>query len=643
MLGKEYQPNESFVRVATACPEVAIGNVATNVMHITDLYLEAAKQDTNLVVFPEMAVTGYTIGDMVQQRILLQDARQGLLHLAAQTKGVNTAMVVGVPLVVRNALYNCAAVLSGGRIRGIVPKIHLANDNEFQEKRWFRSWDNPEVIEISIGDQMVPVGNKMLFRIGEAELGVETCEDLCVPQPPSGDLAEGGATLIANGAASTELMGKSKDRRRKVGEQAGRLAVGYIYAGCDASESTTDVVMSGHQMIVEHGTMLAERQPLSMGQQLTIADIDIDHLQNLRIKNTNFGNTFLPVVDCEITPEQTDLLRTIDPHPYIPKGAEREEELQTAINIQAQALATRIRDSGIYNMVLGLSGGLDSTAVLLAAIRAAERLGLRPADVIQTITMPGEASSDHTQGNARQLAVALGIPNETIPIPRLANEQLRAIGHDGSTQDVTYENAQARVRTNILFNRANQNRAMVLGTGDLSEAALGWCTFNGDHMSHYNVNATIPKTLVRELVAFAAKQPEFAAAKSILDSILHTPISPELTRSGSEGITQETEDIIGPYELHDFFWDRLVGWNDHPGKISYLAAHAFGKKYSPQCVDHWLSVFLARFNTAQLKRSAAPDGPKITPKGANSRCDLRMPTSMSPGIWGRYALVDALQ
>jgi NAD+ synthase (glutamine-hydrolysing) len=622
------------MRVATACPEVAVGDIAANVERIGGLFAEAAEDGAHLVVFPELSLTGYTIGDLVQQRTILQGAEVGLVQLAAQTKEYNAAMVVGLPYAYGNALYNCAAVLSAGRVQGIVPKTHLPNDKEFYEKRWYRPWESQEVVEVQLNGQTVPFGSDMLFKIAGAQLGVEICEALWRPQPPSGRLAEGGATLIANPSASPEQVGKSTYRRALVCQQAARLAVAYVYASSDASESTTDIVMSGHQMIAEQGKLLAERRALQIGQRLTTADIDLDHIRNDRLRDANFLNTSLPVIECGVTREQTDLRRYTDPHPFVPSGAERQATLQEILDIQSQALATRLRNTHIKKIVIGLSGGLDSTQALIVAVQAARRLGVSPGEMITAITMPGEASSDRTQSNAALLANALNIPHEVRPINELTQAMLGAIGHDGITQDVTYENVQARLRTSILFNRANQApTSLVLGTGDLSEIALGWSTYNGDHIAHYNVNASVPKTLMRHLVDYAAEQPAFAAAQSVLKSILDTPVSPELVRSGSEGISQETEEIIGPYELHDFFLYYLIRWNDQPAKIAYLANQAFEGTYSAEQVDHWLGVFLKRFTESQWKRSVATDGPKVGSVSLSPRGDWRMPSDMRGTPW----------
>lgn len=629
----DYAPTESFLRIATACPEVAVGDVATNVKCISSLYVEACRYSTSLVVFPELSLTGYTLGDLVQHSTILKQVRSGLQDLAKQTQNKNTAMIVGFPFVVNDGLYNCAAVVAGGRVQGIVPKVNLPNYKEFYEKRWFQTWCGATT-EVSLGDQRIPFGTDLLFSIGGALVGIEICEDLWVPMQPSQRLAQAGAVIIANPSASPEQIAKSTYRRQLVSLQSARLIVTYVYAGCDASESTTDIVMGGHQIIAEGGRILAERRPLHMGQRVTVADIDIEHLRNDRIKDTNRDNdnSFL-TIDCGILSQQVDIKRHIHTLPFVPSDSETFEVCENIITIQAQALATRLQSSGIKKIVLGLSGGLDSTLALLVAVEAANRLSIVPGDMIVTLTMPGEASSRNTQSNAVNLAKALDLSNEIIPIDKLCAAQLEVLGHDGITQDITYENVQARMRTSLLFNRANQLHGLVLGTGDLSEIALGWSTFNGDHMSHYNVNASIPKTLIKHLVTHVANQPAFQAAQPILQAILSTLISPELTRSKTTGISQETEKLIGPYVLHDFFLYYFIRWNDRPEKIAYLAETAFSGKYSAAEIRKWLHVFLERFIGSQWKRSVAADGPKVGSVSLSPRGDWRAPSDMASGGW----------
>ncbi|HTE57753.1 MAG TPA: NAD(+) synthase [Verrucomicrobiae bacterium] len=632
----EKSADSNYIRVATACPEVALTDVATNTQHIKDLYSDAIDADAALVVFPEMSVTGYSIGDLVQNNQLLANARTGLTQLAEATANKPTAMVVGLPLAVGSAIYNCAAVLADGQVKGIVPKSNMPTYGEFYEKRWFQAWDQPN-IEVEVAGKAVPFGTDLLLDINGTKVGVEICEDLWVADPPSRKLAENGAHIIANPSASPELIGKADYRRQLVAQQSARLVMAYLYAGCDPSESTMDIVMSGHQLIAESGRIVAERTPLSDESRLQIADIDIQHLEHDKRKDTNtVVKTGAQIIRCGIDPNRFTPDLKLNKYPFLPPedSAEREQRLDRVIAIQATGLAQRAKSSHQERVVLGLSGGLDSTLALLVAVEAAKRLGKEPKDFIHTITMPGEASSDRTQSNAVKLAQSLGVPNTQIPIGKLSQEQLLALGHDGETQDITYENVQARLRTSILFNYANKAGGMVLGTGDLSEIAQGWCTYNGDHMSHYNVNASIPKTLVRHLVAHLTTKPSHETSKTTLEDILQTPVSPELVSAQPGQISQETEAIIGPYALTDFFLYYLIRWGDAPNKIQFLAEQAFKDDYSPEEISKWLGSFLKRFTQNQFKRSAMPDGPKVGSVALSPRGDWRMPSDIpSTALW----------
>ncbi len=619
-----YEPRQGYLRVATASPEVSVGSVKANLERIKALYSEAAQNNTSLVVFPELSLTGYTIQDLVGTPALLRAAKDGLVDFASYTKEQQSVAVVGLPLVVGNAIYNCAAVVSEGEIRGIVPKQNLPTYNEFYEKRWYQAWNDKNANTfVQIGDKDIPFGTRQLFQIDDQLMGIEICEDLWVPRQPSTELAANGATIIANPSASPETVMKSNYRRQLVAQTAARNMVGYVYANADRSESTSEIVMSGHAIISELGGQLAEK-PAFTHQPLTFADIDTQHIAHDRRHTTNFPNEFnIPPTRTYVTSRQTDLLRTIDPHPFIPKGSAETiaERLDEILNIQATGLAMRLKNTGITKVILGLSGGLDSTLALLVGVKASRILNEKPEDILHTLTMPGVASSDRTQNNAVLLARELGIANEEIPIDTLSQAQLSALHHN-SQEDVTYENTQARIRQAMVFNKANQLNGLALGTGDLSEIALGWCTYNGDHMSHYNVNASIPKTLVRSLVKHAgASQNE--KVQTILNDILDTPVSPELTGNGSS-ITQETEDLVGPYELHDFFLYHFVRFKEPKAKIGFLAIKAFEGRRSEQEVEKWLDVFFDRFYKNQWKRQAMPDGAKVgislSPKG-----DWRMP------------------
>lgn len=620
-----YQPRDEYLRVATASPEVVVADITTNLTRITELYEQAVHADTALVIFPEMSLTGYLLQDLVGQPKLLAQAKEALALFAETTKETDTAAIIGLPVSLQNAIYNCAAVVAKGEVVGIVPKQHLPTYNEFYEKRWYQSWETTrENTTVAIDGKSVPFGTQQLFEVAGQLVGVEICEDVWVPRQPSTELVANGATIIANPSASPETVAKSSYRRQLIAQTAGRLMAGYIYASADSSESTSEIVMSGHQMISELGGMLAERAPFTPRLPLMIADIDTQHIQHDRQHTTNFPNEFAitpSITGVEAT--QTDLRRTIDPEPFIPKGTEQEknERLDTILNIQATGLAMRLKSSGIRKVVLGLSGGLDSTLAFLVAVRASEQLAIPAHELIHTLTMPGTASSQRTQSNATLLAKSFAVPNEEIPISALSQAQLTALNHEGA-EDVTYENTQARIRQALVFNKANQLHGLALGTGDLSEIALGWCTYNGDHMSHYNVNASIPKTLVRSLVE-RSSQTVSNEARSILVDILDTPVSPELVGDGST-ISQETEDLIGPYELHDFFLYHFLRFKESREKIGYLAIKAFEGRHTEAEIAHWIDAFFTRFYQNQWKRQAMPDGAKVgislSPKG-----DWRMP------------------
>lgn len=629
-----YEPNAAFMRVATACPEVNVADVATNVARISDLYHQASETGASLVTFPELSITGYTIGDLVHQTRLLDQARDGLAALAQETTDTETAMIVGLPLQINNRLYNCAAVLAKGAVCGIVPKIYRPNYNEFYEQRWYDGWQQ-ENTTVEIGGAATPFGTDMLFTVGGVPCGIEICEDLWVMQPPSATLAAKGALVIANPSASPEQIAKTQYRRELVASHSARLLGAYLYAGCDTSESTAEIVMGGHQMIAANGQLAAERRPFG-DERLLLADIDIEHLAMDRRKLHAANKIGALVINTETTRQQETLAAAISRNPFLPEEDRegRTERLETALQIQAHGLATRLRAREQKQVVLGLSGGLDSTLALIVACKAADTLGVSPSEMIHTLTMPGPASTETTQDNAQVLAKQLGVQNTVIPIGALVRTELAALEHDGFTQDITYENVQARARTSLLFNYANKNGGFVLGTGDLSEIALGWCTYNGDQQSHYNVNASIPKTLVRYLVEHASNQPAFADAKQTLQDILNTVVSPELTTSGDGAISQSTEDIIGPYELHDFFLYHLVRWGDEPAKIKYLATQAFAETYSPDEVSHWLQVFVNRFASSQFKRENMPNGPKVGSVSLSPRGDWRMPPDLrNAALW----------
>ncbi len=630
------QWNEAYLRVASACPQVTVADVDANVAAISDLYASAVSHGCAILVSPELSLTGYSLGDLVLYAGLRDAASAALLVLATRTTGHKTALVVGVPFSFDGCIYNVSAVLADGRIIGIVPKQHLPSYGEFYEKRWYHRWNQPNTT-VRIGTDDVPFGTQLLFDLGGVPVGIEICEDLWVNHAPSHALADNGALCIINPSASPELVGKAVYRRDLVRIQSAKLMVGYVYAGCDWTESTMDVVMSGHHIIASQGSIVAERPPFAADQRLVIADLDIEHLLMDRSRDTNRSHltTYTLLATCARAALSSPM-PLVNAHPFLPTAedaSQRRERLQHIIDIQAHGLAQRIRASRAALLHLGLSGGLDSTLAFVVATRTAVILGRAVADLLRCYSMPAESSSERTQSNAVSLAEAFGVPCTVIPITQLVSAELRALGHDGATQDVTYENVQARLRTSILFNSANLHGGLVLGTGDLSEIALGWCTFNGDHMSHYHVNAGVPKTLVRHLVTHMAAGYS-AEIQRILADIVATPISPELTSNHSGDVSQKTEDIIGPYELHDFFLYHLVRWGDAPTKIVALACIAFAGVYDAATIERWLVVFIRRFTGSQFKRSVMPDGPKVGSVALSPRSDWRMPSDLlNTAVW----------
>lgn len=620
-------------RLSVLTPEVTVGSVTKNVAGISKLYSKAAECNALIALTPELSLTSYSLADGFGFTTLQQEVADGLAALAKLTQSSQTVLVVGAPILFANKLYNCAVVIAGGVLVGIVPKQYLANYSEFYERRWFTSGKSIMNQVIVMNGTEVPFGINQLFAAGDTTFGVEICEDVWVADPPSRKLAQAGAEVICNLSSSTEIVGKGDVRRALVAQTADRLLASYMYASSDPSESTSDVIMSGHAMISEFDWIIAEREPLTEGDRVLIADIDITHIRRERQKNQSWTPRYLDVynrLDCGVKPAQLKTTyRLVDPQPFTPSDQiERQSVTKHILNLQAHGLKKRMQqvasDAKAYpKIVLGLSGGLDSTLALLVAARACDLLGA-PRNTIHTITMPANASSARTQDNATVLAKAIGTTHEMIPIQALVDAQLQALGHDGKTQDITFENTQARTRTELLFNRANQVGGLVLGTGDLSELALGWCTYNGDHMSNYAVNVGVPKTLVRFIVETASLSSEFAAAKKTLQDILDTPVSPELTGDGT--LSQETENIVGPYELHDFFIYHLLRWGAGRADILALAKLAFAGRYPIPEITKWLDVFCRRFVTQQFKRNCLPDGVKIGRVALSPRGDLRFPS-----------------
>lgn len=586
-----------------------------------------------LLVTPELSVTGYTCADLFFSSALIKSANEALGEIVKATKGKEMAVLVGMPAAVRNKLYNCAVVIKDGRILGAVPKKNLANYNEFYEKRWFASGNDISSVEtISLAGTQCPVGDMLFDLGGGALLGVELCEDLWVPVPPSSTLALQGAVITANLSASDEYVSKAQYRQSLVQNQSARTISGYIYAGASVTESTTDLVFSGATMICENGTMLAEGERFCRETVITCADIDIEKLCAERRHNMSFENQpcTLPVVDCSVKNDTNDLAyRFVDPHPFVPASDEkRRERCREIFSIQASGLAKRLEHVGSKGCVIGISGGLDSTLALLVAVKAMEMID-KPTEDIIGVTMPGFGTTDRTYTNAVKLVNELGATLREIDIKAACLQHMKDIGHDPDIKDITYENTQARERTQILFDLANKTRCLLVGTGDLSELAMGWCTYNGDHMSMYGVNASVPKTLVRYLVDYVAGESRKEVADLLYD-VLDTPVSPELLPPDENGkIAQKTEENIGPYELHDFFLYNFVRFGFDREKLSMLAVKAFNGKYDSAVVERWLNEFLRRFFISQFKRSCIPDSPKVGSVSLSPRGDWRMPSDAS--------------
>lgn len=632
-----------FVRVAAAIPPVSVADCRANVEGIIGLMNEAAARGVQLVVFPELSITAYTCGDLFGHRLLLDEAEHSLQYLLEQTASLPLLSVVGMPVASATRIYNCAVVFSGGKIRGVVPKTYIPNYNEFYEARWFTSGADADFDEITLCGQQVPFGTNLLFRFGRATLGVELCEDLWTPCPPSSYHALQGADIIANLSASDELIGKHDYLLSLLKQQSARCRAAYIYASSGFGESSTDLVFAGNAIVAECGTVVAESERFSFEPQLVVTEVDVERLQGERCVTNTFSSASVVgkpyhTVDCSDIPVvPVHYTRTVAPHPFVPSHPETlDRRCREILDIQISGLAKRLLHTHARTAVIGISGGLDSTLALLVCVQAFDKLSI-PRDRIVGVTMPGFGTTDRTYQNAIGLMQALGVTVREIPIREACIQHYKDINHDIAVHDVTYENSQARERTQILMDIANQTNGMVIGTGDLSELALGWATYNGDHMSMYAVSAGIPKTLVKYLVAWVARHRIEDAARAILLDIVDTPISPELIPADEQGnITQKTEDLVGPYELHDFFLYYMLRFGFRPAKIYYLAMRArFDQPYDAATIKKWLTIFMRRFFNQQFKRSCLPDGPKVGSVAISPRGDWRMPSDASSDMWLR--------
>lgn len=683
-----------FIRVAAATPRVKVADVDANVEEICRMTEIAENEQVSILAFPELSVTGYSCGDLFAQELLVSRAEEGVKRLKAFSRGKSLTLVVGVPVRVRGSLYNCAAVIQNGSLKGIVPKIYLPTYNEFYESRWFSSGcdflsdtlstygrieDNAKDCsspaagaEISYAGHKVNVYPNMLFNVGRATFAIEICEDLWTPIPPSSHHALAGAQIIVNLSASNEVLMKHQYRKQLISQQSARTISAYVYSSCGYGESTQDVVYAGSSLIYENGSLMAENKRFSLESGMICADIDIDKLSVLRQKESTFHSVapdgtgdgldarrYFAVAsgDGAATDFEKCLKRYIDPHPFVPgNAAERDERCREITDIQVIGLATRLAHIHSQTAVIGISGGLDSTLALIVTVLAFDKLGWDRKRIIG-ITMPGLGTTTRTHSNASDLMAALGVTSLEIPIGKAVAQHFSDIGQNPEVQDVTYENSQARERTQILMDVANKENGIVVGTGDLSELALGWATYNGDHMSMYAVNASIPKTLVRYLVGWAAENhfesdvavaagrgavgarrtlPETSredvadrkrSVREILMDIIDTPVSPELKPADSEGnITQKTEDLVGPYELHDFFLYHIFRFGARPSKVYFLARKAFEGVYDDATILKWLNTFIRRFFAQQFKRSCLPDCPKVGSVSLSPRGDWRMPS-----------------
>ncbi len=628
-----------YVRVGAVVPELKVGNVEFNVEEIIQEIKKSAKRGVELVTFPELSLTGYTCNDLFHQDILIKESLEGLTKIVNSTKTLDILSIVGMPLALDNQLFNVAVVLQKGKILGVVPKTFIPNYSEFYEKRWFASATNAISDTVLLNGEEVPFGTNLLFQEeGNKDVcfGIELCEDVWSINPPSNEHALNGATILFNLSASNEIIGKQEYRKNLITMQSAKTISAYVYASAGVGESTTDVVFSGHALIAENGSILKENKRFEFTSTAIETDIDIERLINSRYKDISYmgvkpTRSYRKILFTRKDKNQ-NLLRTYPLYPFVPKDErKRNERCYEIFHIQSSGLAKRLKHTGIKKTVIGISGGLDSTLAFLVIVEAYKKLGIDPKNIM-AVTMPGFGTTDRTYQNAKRLIQNFGATLKEISIKEACLVHFQNIGQDLHTFDITYENAQARERTQILMDIANKEGALVIGTGDLSELALGWCTYNGDHMSMYAVNTSIPKTLVRYLVKWIADTHE--STKETIYDILDTPISPELLPPTKDGdIAQKTESSVGPYVLHDFFLYHFLRNGFRPSKIYFLACQTFQEMYSKEEIKKWLIFFVRRFFTQQFKRSCMPDGPKVGTVSLSPRGDLRMPSDADFTIW----------
>ncbi len=632
--------NYGFVKVATAIPSVKVADCKYNAERIESLITIAEGKGVQIIVFPELCVTAYTCGDLFAQQLLLQEAEMALLQIMSNTRQLDIISIVGMPVTFNSTLLNTAVVIQKGKILGIVPKTYLPNYKEFYEMRWFSSALNIQEDTVRICGQLVPISSNLLFDTPDTCFGIEICEDMWAPIPPSSTLALKGAEIIFNLSADNEGIGKHSYLRSLISQQSARTLSGYVFSSCGFGESTTDVVFAGNGLIYENGTLLAASERFCLEEQLIISEIDIERIRTERRINTTFAANAANCYEAKairlstemVNKKEFELTRTIKPLPFVPSDTGLNERCEEIFSIQVSGLAKRLIHTNCKTIIIGISGGLDSTLALLVCVKTFDKLKLDRKGIIG-ITMPGFGTTDRTYHNALDLMKSLGVTIKEISIKDACIQHFKDLEHDINVHDVTYENSQARERTQILMDFANQVNGIVIGTGDLSELALGWATYNGDHMSNYGVNGSIPKTLVKYLVKWVAYNNVDEQSRNTLLDIVDTPISPELIPADDSGnIKQKTEDLVGPYELHDFFLYYFLRFGFRPAKIFFLASKAFNGSYDEETIKKWLITFFRRFFSQQFKRSCLPDGPKVgislSPRG-----DWRMPSDASSAIW----------
>lgn len=634
--------NYGFVKVAAAVPRVKIADCKYNAGQLESLITIADGKGVQIITFPEMCITAYTCGDLFGQQLLLEEAEMGLMQILNNTRQLDIISILGMPIAVNSTVINAAVVIQKGKILGVVPKTYLPNYKEFYEQRWFTSALQVAEDNVRLCGQIVPMGTNLLFETSDTTFGIEICEDLWSTIPPSSTLALQGAEILFNLSADNEGIGKHSYLRSLISQQSARCIAGYVFSSCGFGESTTDVVFAGNGLIYENGSELAHNKRFSLEEQLVISEIDVERLRAERRINTTFAASKgtvpsdkkpLRITTEFVNSKELNLTRTFDMHPFVPQGETLNERCEEVFSIQVAGLAQRLVHTGAKTAVIGISGGLDSTLALLVCVRTFDKLELPRKNIIG-VTMPGFGTTDRTYHNALSLMKSLGITIREISIKEACIQHFKDINHDINIHDVTYENSQARERTQILMDIANQTWGMVIGTGDLSELVLGWATYNGDHMSMYGVNGSVPKTLVKYLVKWVAENDIDEESRITLLDIVETPISPELIPADENGeIQQKTEDLVGPYELHDFFLYYFMRFGFRPSKIYYLANIAFKDIYDEETIKKWLSTFFRRFFNQQFKRSCLPDGPKVGSISISPRGDWRMPSDASSATW----------